>query len=248
MAEKNQGKTGWQILKERMAGRVETRYDNPLGAKVHDEFKIDILDYRDAFWRLEKIRDVNRKVDGDNFTFTDYDLVERSGDEANRIRLRFNPKEDLEDGAPTCDVLILKMVDKFAYDEDFHKGVLLGQMASSGDGGTDIWIRDPQFAGGFCIDEQSDGDVDKTFWRITDDGEYAAWEAKINEMTDKDRDGRVESEEVVKKEICYWDYWREMKDEIGDTVLEFAFVEMDGNGMFSLWRGMPINPKDIVVL
>ena len=59
----------------------------------------------------------------------------------------------------------------------------------------------------------------------------------------------MQRNEVEKRHCEYWDYWRDVKDEAGQSRCEFLFVEMDAeNGWFQIWKGNEIDPKRVVVI
>ena len=53
---------------------------------------------------------------------------------------------------------------------------------------------------------------------------------------------------VKKKDVEYWDYWREIKDEAGQPFNEFCFVEMNKeDGWFTIWQGKEIDAQNVTV-
>tara|TARA_Y100000034_G_scaffold133174_1_gene197962 strand:+ start:1261 stop:1998 length:738 start_codon:yes stop_codon:yes gene_type:complete len=240
-----EGRTLFEHFKEKVKGSVESRFKNPLGKKIGTAFTIDDPEYSDDNFRLEAIREVKRTIGDEDFYYSDYDLLSKDGDhETNRrVRLRFCPLADPDpDSGQTHCVLLLHTFDEFEYEEGFHKGILLGQMQDGND-----WVDDPAFEGGFCVDDESDGEVDSTFWRVND--VRGAHEATVKTVADTDGDGTAEIEEVKESQVIYWDYWRETKDEVGDTITDFVFVDMDEDtGYLTLWRGQEVDPNRVVVL
>ena len=71
---------------------------------------------------------------------------------------------------------------------------------------------------------------------------------EVTIVRDVNLDKRVTRDEIEKRRVEYWDYWREVKDEAGQPRREFLFVEMDGeNGWFQIWKGMEIDPKRVMI-
>ncbi len=237
-----EGRTLWDHMRERLKGSVESRYKNPLGKKIGATFSIDDPDFSDCNFLLKAIREVKRTVGGEDFYFSDYDLCSNDGENIQQVRLRFCPLVDPNaDAGLTHTVLLLKLLEEFEYSEDFHKGLLLGQIKKDGK-----WVDDPSFEGGFCIDEESDGEIDSTYWRVND--AKGAHEATVQTIEDTDGDGLVEIEEVKESKILYWDFWREIKDEVGEPLTEFIFTDMGkDDGYTKVWQGPEIVPDRVVV-
>lgn len=71
---------------------------------------------------------------------------------------------------------------------------------------------------------------------------------RINDVNDPYR-ASVSSIPTSTRNITYWDYWRETKDEAGNKLHQFLFVEMDDkNGWFQIWRGEEIPPQMVTVI
>jgi hypothetical protein len=89
-------------------------------------------------------------------------------------------------------------------------------------------------AGDFRIDDE-DGTPPADYLRIND--VRRPYEATVLNL-----DGST-------RQVTYWDYWRTTKDEAGNEVTEFLFVERDDdNGWFQLWRGTDVPPEVVTVL
>ena len=74
------------------------------------------------------------------------------------------------------------------------------------------------------------------------------WNAKTTTLADKNYDGKIDTNEVSKSTLTYWDFWRNTTDEGGNEVLEFYFVEMDVNGYFEFWVGQKLESSRVVVI
>jgi hypothetical protein len=74
------------------------------------------------------------------------------------------------------------------------------------------------------------------------------YRAHVKSLVDIDRDRRITYDEVKEHDVDYWDYQRELKDEAGQPVIQYFFVEMDTtDGWFELWQGEQLDPKKVVV-
>jgi hypothetical protein len=224
------GRTLWEMLRDRIKGPVELRYHNPLRAKVGSSVTIDREGLKDLNFFVKELHEYRRWLAAREFVFTDYVLLARPLGEADVwVRIRLVPVEghDADRVAGLSHhVLLLRLDDEFGYDEAFHKVV------------TDT-------TGKFEIREGEK--VMEEFWRIND--ARAPYEATVALIRDTDQDGQVDSDEVATVRLNYWDYWREVKDEAGQQLREYLFVEMDrDNGWFQLWRGTEADPQQILVI
>jgi len=218
----------WEMLVAKLHAPVEFQYYNPLKAKVGNAVTIDEMDLRDLNFFIKEVREYKRSISGQQFLFVDYVLLARPlGGEDKWVRLRLNPVDDPERVAGlTHQVLLLHLDDEMAYNEELHK---------------------------VCNDTTKkfqvlqDGAVKEEFFRIND--VTGSYKARVSVLKDLDSDGTVEESEVRKTNIEYWDYWREYKDEAGQPVTEFLFIEMDAsNGWFQLWKGQEVDPQHVLVM
>ena len=222
------GKTLWEMLTEKFSGPVEFKFYNPLKARIGNSVTIDTLELRDYNFFLREIREYQRSIGGQEFLFSDYVLLARplQGDDI-WVRLRLNPVDDAKRVAGlTHHILLLQLCEEMAYNEDFY-GVV-----------TDT-------TGKFQVLQE--GQVTEEYWRIHD--VTSAYKARVSVVQDVNNDNKVEMDEVGKQDLEYWDYWREIKDEAGQPVTEFLFIEMDGNnGWFQLWKGREFDPERVLVI
>jgi hypothetical protein len=224
----NQGKTLWEMLKDKLAGPAEKHVYNPWGAKIGSAVTIDALGLTDANFFIKQIRQNRRMIEGCEFLFVDYVLLARTiGGEDNWVRVRLNPVDDPDRAAGvTHNALVLRLDDEMAYNEDLHKVV------------TDDTKK---------FQVLQDGQVTEEFFRIDD--VLGSYKTQVIVLDDTNRDKQVDKTEVVREEIEYWDYWRELKDAAGQATTEFLFVEMNtANGWFQLWRGEEIDMQKVMVL
>jgi hypothetical protein len=222
------GRTLWEMLLDRLKGPVEFEVYNPLHVKIGSAVTIDQIEWRELNFFVVSIHEYKRALGGQEFRFVDYALLARPlGGEPVLIRLRLNPVDDPAQAAGlTHHVLLLRLEDDMAYNEDLHKVV------------NDTTKK-------FQVME--DGEVRAEYWRINDVA--TAYKAEVTIVKDVNQDGRVERNEVEKRRCEYWDYWRDVKDQAGQSQTEFLFVEMDAeNGWFQIWKGSELDTKRVMVL
>src|SRR4051794_16868086 len=119
------GKTLWEMLQAKMAGPVESRVYNPLGARIGSPVTVDHPDYEDANFFLVEIHQYKRTIGSQEFLFADFVVLARSLKENDiRIRLRVSPVDDRGRAAGiTYRVLLLHLYDEMAYNDDLYKVV-----------------------------------------------------------------------------------------------------------------------------
>jgi hypothetical protein len=222
------GRTLWEMLTARLQGPVEFRYYNPLHARVGTSVMINEIDWKDDNFFIREIREYRRTIGGKEFVFADYVLLARPlGKDDIWVRLRLLPLAEPDPaGGLTHDALLLRLDDEMAYDEDFHKVV------------TDTTKK-------FQVLE--DGQVTEEYCRINDVTE--PYKAKLTVIKDTNSDSRVDPDEVETVSLEYWDYWREVKDEAGQPLRQYLFVEMDARtGWFQIWKGQEVDPQRVLVI
>jgi hypothetical protein len=223
----NQGKTLWEMLKAKLAGPAEKHVYNPSGAKIGSPVTIDALDLGDANFFIREIRQNRRVIEGREFLFVDYVLLARALEGAETVvRLRLNPVDDPDRVAGmTHNALVLRLYDETAYNEDLHKVV------------TDDTKK---------LQVLENGQVTEEFFRIND--VLGSYKTEVTIVQDLDHDHQAGPNEIAREQIEYWDYWREIKDEAGQPLTEFLFVEMNAaNGWFQLWRGREVDMQKVTV-
>ena len=216
------GRTLWEMLLARVQGPVEFRHYNPLHARVGTSVMINEIDWKDYNFFIREIREYRRTLGGKDFLFADYVLLARPlGKDDVWVRLRLNPVADPDAaGGLTHDALLLRLDDEMAYDENFYKVVT--------DSTKKFQVLD-------------NGQVTEEYYRINDVAE--PYKAQVTVMKDTD------SDEVETVQLEYWDYWREVKDEAGQPLRQYLFVEMDAKtGWFQLWKGQEVDPQRVLVI
>jgi hypothetical protein len=215
------GKTLWQMWTQRWR-RFE--FYNPMQAKVGSIVSIDDVELAGGDFAVVGIEEFTRRIEGQEFKFTDYLVRDRGKTEVMRIRI--NPTDPSATGVPH-NVLVLRMEDEFAYSDDFL-GVLKDTTRK------------------FVITDDKTGATEE-FWRINDVGE--AYKCTVAVMKSANADGSVDEDDVVRSGIEYWDYWRETNDKVGLAFKQYVFVQMNSeNGWFQIFRGREIDPKNITVV
>ncbi|HKD38040.1 MAG TPA: hypothetical protein VKB78_14605 [Pirellulales bacterium] len=222
-----QGKTLFEMVMAKLAGPPEKHIYNPCGAKVGSPVTIDALDLGDANFFIREIRQNRRMIEGREFLFVDYVLLARALEGAETlVRLRLNTVDDPDRVAGlTHNALVLRLYDEMAYNEDLHKVV------------TDDTKK-------FQVLEN--GQVTEEFFRIND--VLGSYKTEVTILQDLDHDHQAAAGEVTREQFEYWDYWREIKDEAGQPLTEFLFVETNSsNGWFQLWRGREVDMQKVTV-
>lgn len=223
---------------------VSHRYYNPYKIKVGSFFKIDHLDYEELNFEVVAFREVKRILPDDDRFMCDYDLFARDvkGDEI-LLRLRLVPIEN-PDGEMDHHAILLKRVEEFGYDKDFHESLAEPwENPDTGENEYTLFLNVVDNDGN--VVEEEGCLVQDQFWRVND--VTAEWEAETAFVRDKDNDGTIEESEVDRHKMWYWDYWRQTVLD-GVEVMEFYIIEMDNeSGYFELWRGTQIDPARIMI-
>ncbi len=222
------GKTLWEMLLAKIEGPVESHFYNPLKAKVGSPVMINEIELKDDNFTIKEIRQYQRTIGSKDFYFVDYVLLAHQLEAEDILaRLRLNPIDDPDSaGGLTHQALLLRLYDDLPYNEELHKVV------------NDTTKKFQVTANGQVVEE---------YWRIND--VTSSYKAKVAVVKDANQNGKAAKDEIEKMEVEYWDYWREVKDQAGQTSTQFLFVEMDtDNGWFQLWQGQEIDPQRVFVL
>lgn len=213
--------TLFEIIMEKFKDKepVEFQFHNPLKLKIGHILNINLPELQDLAFTLDSVMEVKRIVNGESHPFVDYNISANpyNKDLVHR-KLRLIPNENKT--FPQT-VIELQLLDEFPYDEGFHKGLAY---------------------------ENNQGEFlegDNKYWRVND--MQSEWNANTATISDLDRDGTAEEDEIQKGKLTYWDFWRKTEDEAKNQILEFYFVQMDENGFFQIWIGNEISPKRVKV-
>jgi hypothetical protein len=221
------GRTLWEMLLDKLQGPAEFRYYNPLHARIGSAVTLDEVEWRDLNFFVLSIHEYKRTIRRRVFRFVDYVLVARPlRRDKVLVRLRLVPVDDPDEAAGIAHhVLLLQLDDDRPYDQGLHKVV------------NDDTRK-------FQVLE--DDKVQAEYERIND--VRKPYRARVTVVRDVNLDKRVTRDEIEKRRVEYWDYWREVPDEAGQPRREFLFVEMDDeNGWFQIWKGREFDPKRVVL-
>ena len=222
MEPEKQGKTLWEMLMERLRGSgngAGIAFANPLDLRVGAPVPVafangpELADYN---FTVQEIREYTRRIQGQEFRFTDYVLrgvnaKSPDADDAITVRLRVVPNQ-----AGAHDALLLRLYDEFEFAEDFL-----------------AVVKDT--TGLFKVTDDQSG-AEATFSRINDLRE--SYQAAVLVVSETTPDGKGATGKVSPVKVEYWDYWRDADIGSGKTAKEFVFVEMDSDtGWFQIWRG-----------
>jgi hypothetical protein len=222
MEPENKGKTLWEMLQERLHGNSNgagIAFANPLDLRVGSAVAVAYAngpEFTDYNFTAQEIREYTRRIEGQEFRFTDYVLrgVNTKSPDADytlAARLRVVPNQ-----AGAHDALLLRLYDEFAFAEDF-----LGVVKDT--------------TGLFKVTDDKTG-TETTFARINDLRE--SYQAAVLVVSETTPDGKAATGNVAPAKIEYWDYWRDADIGGGKTAKEFIFVEMNSDtGWFQIWRG-----------
>ena len=222
MIPENQGKTLWEMLMERLHGGgngAGIAFANPLDLRVGSPVAVAHAngpDYADYDFTVQEIREYNRRIQGQEFRFTDYVLRGVSSktldaDDVLPARLRVVPNP-----AGAHDSLLLRLYDEFEFAEDFL-----------------AVVKDT--TGLFKVTDDKSG-AEVTYSRINDLRE--SYQAAVLIVAETTPDGKGAPGKVSPDKVEYWDYWRESDIGANKTAKEFIFVEMNSDtGWFQIWRG-----------
>jgi hypothetical protein len=218
----NKGKTLWEMLLERLHGSgngAGIAFANPLDLRVGSPVAVAYAngpEFADYNFAVQEIREYTRRIEGQEFRFTDYVLrgintKSPDADDTLAARLRVVPNQ-----AGAHDSLLLRLYDEFEFAEDF-----LGVVKDT--------------TGLFKMTDDKSG-AEETFSRINDLRD--SYQAVVLVVWETTPDGKGATGKASPVKVEYWDYWREADIGGGKTAKEFVFVEMNSDtGWIQIWRG-----------
>jgi hypothetical protein len=218
----NKGKTLWEMLTERLRGSgngAGIPFANPLDLRVGSPVPVAYAngpEFADYNFTVQEIREYTRRIQGQEFRFTDYVLrgINAKSPDADNVmttRVRVVPNQ-----AGANDALLLQIYDEFEFAEDFL-----------------AVVKDT--TGLFNVTEDKSG-AEATFSRIND--VRGSYQAAVLLVSDTTPDGKAVPGKASPVKVEYWDYWRDADIGAGKTAKEFVFVEMNSDtGWFQIWQG-----------
>ena len=218
----NKGRTLWEMLTERLRGSgagAGIAFANPLDLRVGSPVAIAYAngpEFADYDFTVQEIREYTRRIQGQEFRFTDYLLrgVNTESPDAEDVvmtRVRVVPNQ-----AGANDALLLRICDEFEFAEDFL-----------------AVVKDT--TGLFKVTDDKSG-AEATFSRINDVRE--SYQSAVLVVSGTTPDGKGAPGKASAAKVEYWDYWRDADIGAGKTAKEFVFVEMNSDtGWFQIWRG-----------
>ena len=222
MEPENKGKTLWEMLLQRVHGGgngAGIAFANPLDLRVGSAVAVAYSngpEFADYNFAAQEIREYTRRIEGQEFRFTDYVLrgvnaKSPDADDTLAVRLRVVPNQ-----AGAHDSLLLRLYDEFEFAEDF-----LGVVKDT--------------TGLFKMTDDKSG-TEETFSRINDLRE--SYQAAVLVVSETTPDGKAATGKAAPLKVEYWDYWRDADIGGGKSAKEFVFVEMNSDtGWFQIWRG-----------
>lgn len=209
----------------------ESKIYNPIGCKVGGVVKVDSLDFRDYRFGVTEIEQYTVTVNGKKHRMVDYSLLARPiGQPDYECILRIVPDSNSR-SACSHRAILMSLYDSM----EFNEGLL--EVVKSDE--KKFVIDDDK-----CDDDETN-DEHFEYWRVNDVG--MSYIANVTNLADADGDGKVDENEVTKRQVEFWDYSR-LTDMDGVEVEEFVFVEMNKEtGWIDIWRGTEVNPERIEV-
>ena len=218
----DKGETLWEMFLRRIhqGGNNGSglAFYNPRDGRVGSPLTIAYSngpEFADHDFTLREIREYNRRIGGQDYRFVDYVLRgvnNKSFDAADAIEARVRA---VPNPAGAHDALLLRLVNEFAFAEDF-----LGV------------VKDD--SGVFEVTDEASGATD-TFRRINDLKELPRRRARSGGNHARGESGVRQG---LTRADRYWDYWRDADLGGGASAKEFVFVEMNREtGWFQIWRG-----------
>lgn len=221
--------------------QTEVTFYNPLSITPGAMVNINAPDCEGKDYRLVRIVEYTRRIDGRTYVTTYYDLeCKGSGTgQWETVRLAANKINNAKKDDPySFAMLLLRKDDEMQWNEDIQ-GVIDDALDNK------KWIIDDDGK-----DEQGN-QMYPAFHHEYDrcHGMNSMYEAKVAIIEDENDDGVYQEDEVRESEVSYLDFWRTIEIEGGDEVTEFFFVERDeDSGYVTMWIGTEFDPSHVKVL
>src|ERR1035438_1732533 len=190
MEPEKQGKTLWEMLQERLHGGgngAGIAFANPLDLRVGSAVAVAYAngpEFADYNFAVQEIREYTRRIEEQEFRFTDYVLrgvntKSPDADDTRAARVRVVPNQ-----AGAHDSLLLRLYDESEFAEDF-----LGVVKDT--------------TGLFKMTDDKAG-AEETFSRINDLRE--SYQAVVLVVAETTPDGKGATGKVSPVKVEYWDY------------------------------------------
>lgn len=203
----SKGRTAYQILRDKIKGvkPVEDQFYNPLGAKIGSHARIDIDDLSDDLWKVSEIWAWDRRINGNSHPMADYVLD--SGD-GNWLIVRVMPTAKADDFR----MLLLRQYWPDSNDGPYPWGdesvpVLAGLNDSTGE-----FVR---FGG---------TEKEERYFR-----DLCGIHADVSMIADRNKDGKVEEDEVQKMPFTLWTFRRVTNDIAGEEFEQHLHAQLSGH-------------------
>lgn len=202
---------------------------NPLGARVGDPVRLDVLDYRDLLWRVEEVWAWEGTVGGRKWNLADYVI-------------------DADD-APA----VLRCVPDWAAGEARVEVLLLHQLWPEGRWGPAPYGDDVRGA----LEALDDPTGELYRFRGTE-AEERYWRVGGAVPVVGEARAEAAGEAVRVGPFTYWDFHRDTTDEGGSTVREYLYGQLSGryegpdrirggDKTLVMYRGREIDPKRVAI-
>ncbi len=217
---KNNGKTLWEMLKDKLNKPAQIVFYNPLKLAINATVPIAEKDpeFANYDFSVQEIREYTRHMGDQEFRFTDYVLSgvnTKTFDNDDRLVLRLRA---VPNPAQTQDLILLRLDDEFAFDPAFLEVV-----------------KDP--SGVFNVDDDGSSGPSRSYSRINEVKD--PYEPVILTVSATTPEGLAVPSKSQASKLQYWDFWRDAEIAQTDKARkEFLFVEMNSEtGWFQIWTG-----------
>lgn len=232
------GRTAWErLIGANKPVTVEKQYTNPLDVRIGATVRVDTIEHHKPIWTVAAIWAWDRQTGGSKTAgMTDYLLTATGG---KQLLLRVLPREQANaKNTRTHHFLALETYHEQGWDDTAP--LVLDALC------------DP--TGEFYKDRGEE--TEECYWRIND--VKVPYHCSVSVISDVNRDGTVEEEEVQKGEYTLWDFWRTTQDEADQDTTQFLYAQLSGrydpaskrvhggDKTIHLYRGFDVDPDKIV--
>jgi hypothetical protein len=198
---------------------------NPLKIKENQYLSLTTLDEEDYQFKVEKIEEWARTVQGNTHRFTDYFLVSSptADQQPIRMKLRMNPSADGTTVGLGQRILKLQLSDEMEFDGDFYNMITEEKSADNTD--------QPDF-----VEKNDDDSVKAQWWFINDvRGSYMADVTTVDEG------------KTTNRQVEMFQYYRDVEKQSGKQQREYLFVEIgQDDHLIQIWKGVEIDESEVI--